>query len=166
MCTDTLIVIQCRFNSRRLPGKALMPMAGTSMLGFLIRRLQWGLKETGWNIMLATTLRQDDDAVAEAGSELGLQVFRGEEDDVLARFGRCMEGSGPSCPLPFFCIRFPLPASPLPTSFNNSGLKFAIPVEKPPRRQAMPRDNQAYTPVSIAAQGCQNVVPYWCGVVE
>ena len=24
----------------------------------------------------------------------------------------------------------------------------------------MPRDNQAYTPVSIAAPGCQKVVPY------
>jgi replication-associated recombination protein RarA len=28
----------------------------------------------------------------------------------------------------------------------------------------MPRDKQAYTPVSIAAQGCQNVVPYRGGV--
>ena len=28
----------------------------------------------------------------------------------------------------------------------------------------MPRDNQAYPPVSIAAKGCQNVVPYRGGV--
>ncbi len=28
----------------------------------------------------------------------------------------------------------------------------------------MSRDGQAYPPVSIAAKGCQNVVPYWGGV--
>ena len=41
-----------------------------------------------------------------------------------------------------------------------SGLEFAYPVAKLPSKQAMPRDDRAYPPVSNAAQGCQNVVPY------
>lgn len=91
---DALVIIQCRYNSRRLPGKALLPLAGTTVLEFLIRRLKWGLREKGWQIVLATTRRQDDDAVARVGAAGGLEVVRGATDVVLGRFCQCLE----ACP--------------------------------------------------------------------
>lgn len=94
MMHNVLVIIQCRYNSRRLPGKALLPLAGTTMLSFLIRRLQWGLEDTGWKIVLATTERRDDDPVARTGQKQGLDVVRGAVDDVLSRFALCMD----SCP--------------------------------------------------------------------
>jgi spore coat polysaccharide biosynthesis protein SpsF len=85
---DILVVVQCRFASARLPGKALLPLAGTPMLVFLLRRLKAaGLAA---RLVLATTQAPQDDPVAAWGLSEGLDVVRGETDDVLARFLRCL----------------------------------------------------------------------------
>lgn len=88
---DPLIVIQCRYGSSRLPGKALYPLAGTPMLAFLIRRLAWGLAETPHRLVVATTTHRQDDAVAAWAAQEGAEVFRGPEDDVLGRYLGCLE---------------------------------------------------------------------------
>lgn len=84
---DVLTIIQCRFASTRLPGKALYPLAGMPMLVFLIRRL---LSVATEGLVLATTDRPEDDLVAEWGRHEGIAVIRGESDDVLARYLRCL----------------------------------------------------------------------------
>jgi len=50
-----LVVIQCRYNSTRLPGKAMMLLGGIPMLSFLLKRLKAGLPEERFKIILATT---------------------------------------------------------------------------------------------------------------
>ena len=87
---NILIVIQCRFGSSRLPGKALYPLAGMPMVVFLIRRLISTLEETNHRLVLATTLKVEDDPVAVWGAQEGIDVVRGENEDVMARYIRCL----------------------------------------------------------------------------
>ena len=84
---QTLVVIQARLASTRLPGKALLPLAGMPMLGFLLERLR-GLSG---RFCLATTWRPEDLALASLARDLGVEAVQGEEDDVLARFLRCLD---------------------------------------------------------------------------
>lgn len=87
----TLIVIQCRFGSTRLPGKALYPLCGLPVVVFLIRRLKAGLPDNRYRIVLATTTRPDDNPVAAWGKQEKIAVVRGETDNVLARYVRCVD---------------------------------------------------------------------------
>ena len=77
------IVVAARSSSSRLPGKALLPLGGVPMLVFLLRRLR-GLR-TG-RVVLATTNLPADDALEAAAIAEGVSVYRGSEDDLVARF--------------------------------------------------------------------------------
>ena len=91
MKNEVLIVVQCRYNSIRLQGKALYPLAGIPILVFLLRRLQAGLPANTYRIVLATTELQQDNVLAAWGWEEGVAVFRGDEDDVLKRYIGCLK---------------------------------------------------------------------------
>jgi spore coat polysaccharide biosynthesis protein SpsF len=91
MRKKVLIVVQCRSNSTRLRGKALYPISGIPIIVFLLRRLRSGLWEDEYRIVLATTKNQQDDVVESLGLEEGVDVVRGEEDDVLKRYMECLE---------------------------------------------------------------------------
>ena len=79
----TVGIIQARMSSTRLPGKIIAPLAGrTALLDVLVQRLA-GSGVPWW---LATTDHPSDDVTAEWGDTLGLEVFRGSEEDVLSRF--------------------------------------------------------------------------------
>lgn len=84
-----LVVVQSRMESTRLPGKALYPVAGTPLIAFLLLRLQQA--NLPGRIVLATTRRPADDLLEAWGKRLGVDVVRGETDDVLARYGRCLD---------------------------------------------------------------------------
>lgn len=86
-----LVVVQCRFNSSRLPGKALYPIAGMPMLVFLLRRLKAGLPENKFTVMLATTKYQSDDITAAWGMAEKTEICRGDENDLLNRYLKCIE---------------------------------------------------------------------------
>ncbi len=76
------IITQARMTSSRLPGKILRVAAGKSMLQHHIDRL----KKSGYNIIVATTTNEADDAVEMFANEHQLNCFRGDENDVLGRF--------------------------------------------------------------------------------
>lgn len=78
-----LVVVQARTGSTRLPGKVLADLDGEPMLGFQLRRLG-GLPDA--QIVVATSDRPADDAVADVAATVGVAVVRGPEDDVLGRF--------------------------------------------------------------------------------
>jgi spore coat polysaccharide biosynthesis protein SpsF (cytidylyltransferase family) len=86
----TGIIIQARTGSTRFPDKVLMDLAGKPVLERVVERL---LRVTGVDqIIVATTTNPADDAVAalvEGHGRCGL--WRGPEDDVLARFAGAVE---------------------------------------------------------------------------
>lgn len=83
MRTRAGIILQARLASTRLPGKALEPVGGCSMLERCLRRLMAGGVA---HVVLATTRSREDDALAAIATRLGVGVYRGDVDDVLGRF--------------------------------------------------------------------------------
>jgi len=83
MRTRAGIILQARYNSTRLPGKALAPLAGRTLLEHCLRRL---IKGGVARVVLATTWEQEDDALAAIARRVGALVYRGDSADVLGRF--------------------------------------------------------------------------------
>jgi spore coat polysaccharide biosynthesis protein SpsF len=76
------VVLLARHASARLPGKALAALGGRSMLEHCLHRL---IAAGAGPVVLATTTRHDDDALARVAAGCGVPVFRGAVDDVLGR---------------------------------------------------------------------------------
>ena len=77
------IIIQARTGSTRLPNKMIKPFyEDKSLLEIIITRL----KEVGIPIIVATTTNNNDDSIEKIAHTLSVDVFRGNENDVLARF--------------------------------------------------------------------------------
>ncbi|MDR0988995.1 MAG: aminotransferase [Prevotellaceae bacterium] len=79
------IILQARTGSTRLPHKILLPFYGSErIIDILIHRI----KETcpTLPLILATTTRGQDDVLADIARQAGIGCFRGDEEDVLARF--------------------------------------------------------------------------------
>lgn len=76
-------VIEARMASKRLPGKVLLPASGRTMLSHLILRLRSvrGISQ----IVVATSVEAQDDAVAMLAQAEGVGIFRGNHLDVLGR---------------------------------------------------------------------------------
>lgn len=78
----TRVVIQSRLSSSRLPGKALMTVAGMPLIELVARRAS----RTGFEVVVATSVEHYDDLIATHLARVGIRVVRGPLDDVLARF--------------------------------------------------------------------------------
>jgi spore coat polysaccharide biosynthesis protein SpsF len=83
MHTRPGVILQARFASLRLPGKALAMIGSRSVLEHCLRRLLAG---RGAEVVLATTTNPEDDQLEAVAVRLGVAVFRGEVDDVLGRY--------------------------------------------------------------------------------
>lgn len=82
-----LIVLQARTGSTRLPNKMLMPFYdGECILSILLGRLQKAIPDAKEVIVVATTTAKGDDAIVECCNNIGINTFRGSEQDVLNRF--------------------------------------------------------------------------------
>lgn len=75
-----LAVIQARFTSKRLPGKALRLLGEKNLLERTINRLKQSEKISA--IMVATSVEETDDPIAEYAQEIGTEIYRGELEDV------------------------------------------------------------------------------------
>jgi len=84
----TRVVIQSRLNSSRLPGKALLSLAGMPLVELVARRAA----NTGHEVVVATSDEQYDRRIAEHLESVGLAVVRGSLDDVLGRFVTATDG--------------------------------------------------------------------------
>jgi spore coat polysaccharide biosynthesis protein SpsF len=80
----TLIIVQARMTSTRLPGKVMLPLAGEPMLSRLVQRLRRVQRADG--IVIATTKNVTDDPIASLCNTLGVPCHRGSELDVLSRY--------------------------------------------------------------------------------
>lgn len=70
--------------SHRLPGKVMLPLAGKPVLWHGIKQAK--KLKTVDQVVLATTAKRRDDVLTRLAKAQGIAVFRGSEDDVLARF--------------------------------------------------------------------------------
>ena len=80
----TVIITQARTGSSRLPGKVLLKAAGKTFLQIHVERLQRVMNAD--EIIIATSINENDIRIVEEASRLGIKCSRGSEDDVLARF--------------------------------------------------------------------------------
>jgi spore coat polysaccharide biosynthesis protein SpsF len=69
--------------SRRLPGKAMLPLWGVPVVALIVRRLKTSLRAGGF--VFATTDLPDDDILANTVGSEEIAVYRGSENDVLGR---------------------------------------------------------------------------------
>lgn len=77
-------VIQARMTSTRLPGKVMMELAGRPMLWHVVERVRAAKRLD--SVVLAITTNADDEALASLADEMNCKYFRGDENDVLARY--------------------------------------------------------------------------------
>ena len=77
-----IIVLQARFASRRLSGKALALIGGRPILARCLDRLQ---ASGAAPVVLATTTNREDDTLAAVAIGQGVPVVRGPDADVLRR---------------------------------------------------------------------------------
>ena len=79
----TIATIEARMTSTRLPGKVLLPVLGKPLLEYMIERVR-RVPELD-DIVIATTVNDADQPIVELAERLGVNCFRGSEDDVLER---------------------------------------------------------------------------------
>jgi spore coat polysaccharide biosynthesis protein SpsF len=77
-------VIQARMGSTRLPGKVLADILGKPMLGWVVERVR--ASRTVDQVVVATSVKAEDDQIAELCHQQEVECFRGSEDDVLDRY--------------------------------------------------------------------------------
>ncbi|HFQ80024.1 MAG TPA: acylneuraminate cytidylyltransferase, partial [Desulfobacterales bacterium] len=77
-------IIQARMGSTRLPGKVMKHLTGKTVLQHVIDRVASArlLDE----VIVATTISPQDDIIVTEAQKAGAKIFRGSEDDVLARY--------------------------------------------------------------------------------
>mgnify|MGYP005852106531 CR=1 FL=1 len=85
MAELTRVILQARTDSTRLPGKALLPVAGMPTVVLALLRAA----NTGLDVRLATSNRAVDDRLAETVADAGIPVFRGDAENVRARYLAC-----------------------------------------------------------------------------
>jgi spore coat polysaccharide biosynthesis protein SpsF len=85
-------IIQARMNSTRLPGKAMMNLAGRPLLHHVFERI---LSTTGVDrVVLATCEEEKSGQLIRLAESMGIDVFIGSRDNVLERFWQASEKFG------------------------------------------------------------------------
>ena len=78
------VVVAARTGSNRLPGKALLPLGSRSMILFLLERIR--ATQEADAVIFATTTLPEDDELARVVGDARFPVFRGSNEDVVARY--------------------------------------------------------------------------------
>lgn len=77
-------IIQARMSSKRLPGKVLAMIGDTPMLAWVVERSR--LAKSVDEVVVATTVEDADDEIAEFCRQRSYAVWRGDPTDVLDRY--------------------------------------------------------------------------------
>ena len=86
------VIISCRYNSKRLPGKALLKFGKYSAISLLINRI----KKSNYikNIVLATSLQKEDNHIELEAKKNNIYIFRGSLNNVLNRYVKAAQFYG------------------------------------------------------------------------
>ena len=79
---STVVVIQARTSSTRLPAKVLLPINGLPLVILSAKRAA----NTGKKVIIATSTDTSDDFLSELVSKYGFNCYRGDLNNVLSRF--------------------------------------------------------------------------------
>lgn len=79
------LIIQARMSSTRFPGKVLMPMPFGSTKSIL-HVICDSLQKTGGKVIVVTSANPENNAIEKQCHTLGVECFRGSEDNVFSRF--------------------------------------------------------------------------------
>jgi glutamate-1-semialdehyde 2,1-aminomutase len=81
---NIVAIVQARMGSTRLPGKVMMKINNTPMIGLLFERLSKSKKIT--KIVLATSINVNNNPLERYVNSLNYTVYRGDESNVLDRY--------------------------------------------------------------------------------
>ncbi|RUS43050.1 cytidylyltransferase domain-containing protein [Cohnella sp. AR92] len=81
---STVIIIQARMGSTRLPGKVMVKLNGRHVLQHVIERCR--RVKLADKVIVATTDNNEDDAIEAFCLTLDVPCYRGSEQDVLGRY--------------------------------------------------------------------------------
>ena len=79
----TLVVVQARMGSSRLPGKVMLPLAGRPLLERMLQRVL--AAEFPFQVCVATSTAPDDEPIRQLGKRLAVPVVSGHPTDLLER---------------------------------------------------------------------------------
>ena len=79
-----IAIVQARMGSTRLPGKMMKKINGKPMVFYLPEQLKYSKLID--QVVIATSVQPENDEMYEYLKSIGVEVFRGPEDDVLKRF--------------------------------------------------------------------------------
>jgi spore coat polysaccharide biosynthesis protein SpsF len=79
-----VLIIQARMGSTRLPGKSMLPLAGTPLVSRILERVKRCRRID--DIVLAIPDTPGDRVLESLGREAGVQVFAGSENDLVERY--------------------------------------------------------------------------------
>jgi len=85
---DSVVIIQARTSSTRLPGKVLLPISSIPIAVLAAKRAG----NTEKKIIIATSNEETDDALCSELDKNGIRHFRGDLNNVLRRFSDCIKG--------------------------------------------------------------------------
>lgn len=83
------LIVLCRFNSSRLPGKILKDINGKPLLTYILERLQLTADQN--SIIVATSDKKTDDPIEIYCLKNQIECYRGSLNDVAGRFLNCAE---------------------------------------------------------------------------
>ncbi|MEP6611302.1 MAG: acylneuraminate cytidylyltransferase, partial [Mucilaginibacter sp.] len=83
MAEKTVIIIQARMSSSRLPGKVMLPVLGKSLLYRMIERLK--MVRHNVQLVVATSHKGEDDVIEYESLKMGVACFRGDLNNLLDR---------------------------------------------------------------------------------
>lgn len=89
----TIVIIQARMGSTRLPGKIVKPLGATDVLTYVTSRCK--KIQVVDEVIVATSTLPQDDAVEVWCQEHDVTCFRGSEEDVLDRYVQCAHAYKP-----------------------------------------------------------------------
>lgn len=82
-----IAIAQARIGSTRLPGKVMMKIKDKTLLELYINRVRPSKLIN--KIIIATTVNPADDIIEQLAGQIGIECFRGSENDLLDRYYQC-----------------------------------------------------------------------------
>jgi spore coat polysaccharide biosynthesis protein SpsF len=89
----TVLIIQARMGSSRLPGKVLKPLGDSVVLDYDVSRCRQ--IQNICDVVVATSKLEQDEPIVRWCQENEVSFFRGSEEDVLSRYYECAKTYNP-----------------------------------------------------------------------